>query len=156
MTADFLKKLPLCENLTKLEIGTAWNLGISGFNSISKLRNLESLEICFAASIDYSRSNNKLLHKGKGIDTGLRPSHMLAWFENKNMEKLEKLSLAGCESLMDNDQVIRAIALNCPRLKYIDLYKGNSQGSKIMFRVRNFNPQAGLPTRDFCKESHRL
>ena len=51
---------------------------------------------------------------------------------------LEKLSLAGSD-LMDccyprrdrkgdignvDDMVIKTIALNCPRLKYIDLYKG--------------------------------
>ena len=116
MTGDFFKNLPLCENLENLEIPTAWNLGVSGFETISKLRNLKCLETWFAMQIDYSKANNSLLRPGKGVDTGLRPGNMSAWFENKNMEHLEKLSLAGCESLMDNRQLWQSLLSSRERL----------------------------------------
>ena len=49
-------------------------------------------------------------------------------FDNGNMPNLEKLNLAGADIMdrRDDDEpcVIKALARNCPRLKYIDLYKG--------------------------------
>ena len=156
--------------MEKLEISCAYNLGVFGFEIISKMKNLTSLELSFACMDD-----------GDGEDTGLRSTHLIKLFDNKNMEFLgmnfistqivcktiqqgqrcqnlkivgatnkiyiciyfyinflEKLSLAGSD-LMDccyprrdrkgdignvDDMVIKTIALNCPRLKYIDLYKG--------------------------------
>ena len=62
-TEIYLKKLPLCQKMEKLEISCAYFLGLKGFNSIKQLRNLRSLELSFA-----SRTDTK-----DGKPTGLGP-----------------------------------------------------------------------------------
>ena len=77
---DSLKHLPGCHRLEKLEICCAWNLGVSGFESISKMKNLTSLELSFA-QMDMD-----------GEDTGLRSRHLVELFDNKNLEFLGIIS----------------------------------------------------------------
>ena len=123
MSGDFLQNIPKCTALESLEIGQAFRLGVSGFDFISKLKNLKCLEISFT-----KRAETLGLDETQDVSS-LRPRHLIALFQNENLKLLEKLSLAGSE-IMDrhddnpNDEVLKTIASNCPRLKYIDLYKG--------------------------------
>ena len=63
--------------MEKVEISRAYNLGVSGFEIISKMKNLTSLELSFATMDD-----------ADGEDTGLRSTHLIKLFDNKNMEFL--------------------------------------------------------------------
>ena len=72
-----MKLLPGCIGMEKLEISCAYNLGVFGFEIISKMKNLTSLELSFACMDD-----------GEGEDTGLRSTHLIKLFDNKNMEFL--------------------------------------------------------------------
>ena len=121
---DYLEKLPDCPSLEVLEFEMTFLLGVSGFSLISKLRNLKSLHLCFSKrgenQHDFIADPDLLL---------LTPQHLIEIFRNGNLKLLEKLSLSGSE-LMDNleaNEVIKVIALNCPRLKYFDLYKGENR-----------------------------
>jgi len=111
LNGQFLQNLPDCQSLQKLDINCGYVLGILGFAAISKLHNLKVLSITFATDSDVeSREKN-----------GLGPQHLIALFNEHNMRLLEELSLGGTD-FMDDD-VITTIALNCPNLKSLDLYK---------------------------------
>ena len=83
ISGDALKNLPGCNRLEKLEICCAWNLGVSGFKIISKMKNLTSLELSFACMDDSDEE-----------DTGLRSIHLTQLFDNKNLEFLGMIAVS--------------------------------------------------------------
>ena len=120
VTDGMLETLPTCQKLEKFEISCAFKIGPSGFDSISKLQNLKCLEISRACTTD-----------GDGEDTGLSPKNFYSLFATENMKNLENLCLDGSDALYMNEEkeddiidIFKAIATNCPRLKYLSLNKG--------------------------------
>ena len=120
VTDEMLETLPTCQKLEKFEITCAFKIGPSGFEAISKLKNLKSLEISRACTTD-----------GDGEDTGLSPKNFYSLFATENMKNLEHLCLDGSDALYMNEEkegdiidIFKAIATNCPRLKYLSLNKG--------------------------------
>ena len=57
---------------------------------------------------------------------------MVNMFANYNMANLEWLSLAGFDTSIVTDELIRVIADNCPKLKYFNLYKAQLIGNQCI------------------------
>ena len=57
---------------------------------------------------------------------------MINMFANYNMANLEWLSLAGFDTSIVTDELIRVIADNCPKLYYFNLYNAQLIGNQCI------------------------
>ena len=102
--------------------------------SLKVLKNLEKLTICWQSQIETSISEMHHLNylclsprKDSGWygNTVLRSSYLIELFENKKVKQLESLIIkdnsCGEDEIVTND-VLKCIAFNCPRLKYLQIH----------------------------------
>ena len=90
--------------------------------SISKMHNLKQLKLTFW-ECEEDEDWKKHIRDNKVIVCDILEDDLIHIFSNKNLSKLQSLSLLDCDHM--NDKVLKTIALNCSQLKNLNLQKSD-------------------------------